>query len=92
MAWREIERLATAMREKIKPVDEKMIREVPNALKEVPGAVLRAEDPKWEYKTVIAAHDVSQTILNRLGAEGWELVSVTAQPGDRAAYYLKHRK
>ena len=88
MAWRAIERMAAAMREKIKPVDGKMIREVPNALKEVP----RAEDPKWEYKTVIAAHDVSQTILNRLGAEGWELVSVTAQPGDRAAYYLKHRK
>ena len=85
MAWRAIERMAAAMREKIKPVDEKMIREVP-------GAAPRAEDPKWEYKTVIASHDASQTILNRLGAEGWELVSVTAQPGDRAAYYLKHRK
>jgi integrase len=34
--------MAAAMREKIKPVDGKMIREVPNALKEVPRAVLRA--------------------------------------------------
>ncbi len=59
----------------------------------IPGVRFSGSGPGSDSRiSLIAAHDVSQTILNRLGAEGWELVSVTAQPGDRAAYYLKHRK
>ena len=31
---------------------------------------------RWEYRTVNAAHTLGEEEVNRLGAEGWELVSV----------------
>ncbi len=63
-------------------VDDRTVREHP-------GTLLCAEEPKWEYRTVIGPRDAD---LNALGAEGWELVSAIPQPGDRAAYYFKRRK
>ncbi len=73
--------MATAMREK-KSIDDKMVREIP-------GQPLRAEEPRWEYRTVLASRGVD---LNQYGAEGWELVSAIPQPADQVAYYFKRRK
>ncbi len=69
------------MRDK-KTVDERMVREIP-------GTVPKAEEPRWEYKTVIGARTQD---LNALGADGWELVAAIPQPGDQTAYYFKRRK
>ncbi len=69
------------MREK-KAVDDRMIREIP-------GALLEAKEPRWEYMTVIGANNCD---LDRFGADRWELVAAIAQPGDRTAYYFKRRK
>jgi hypothetical protein len=80
--------MAAAMREK-KTVDERMVREVPNALRVIPGQFLQAEDPKWEYRTVLASRNAD---LNQYGEQGWELVSAIPQPADQVAYYFKRRK
>ncbi|WP_425453958.1 hypothetical protein [Paenibacillus flagellatus] len=39
---------------------------------------------RWEYAIAAKAEE-----LNALGAEGWELVGVTAQPGGGERFYLK---
>ncbi len=65
-----------------------------------PGAPKRAEGPaapKWEY---LVSHDKLETReLNKLGAEGWELIAVTGERPSRAAseyaapgFYFKRRK
>ena len=43
--------------------------------------------PKWEYQETCSA-----TALNALGANGWELVSVTNQSNDAKCFYLKRSK
>ncbi len=73
--------MAGAMREK-KSVDDKMV-------KEIPGQLLQADDPKWEYRTVLASCNAD---LNQYGEQGWELISAIPQPADQAAYYFKRRK
>jgi len=42
---------------------------------------------KWEYQETC-----SGTALNELGANGWELVSVTNQSNDAKCFYLKRSK
>ena len=42
----------------------------------------------WEYKEVHS----SAADLNELGAQGWELVTVTDFRGSGASYYLKRPK
>ncbi len=72
-----------------KSVDEKMVRDVPNALRAVPGTLPRTEETNWEYKTILASRSAD---LNVYGRAGWELVSAIPQPADQAAYYFKRRK
>jgi len=45
----------------------------------------------WEYAAV-AGNDGDVRLLAEYGAEGWELVSVVRQFGERVMYYLKRRK
>ncbi|MFI5384568.1 MAG: hypothetical protein ACHQ50_00450 [Fimbriimonadales bacterium] len=33
---------------------------------------------KWQYKLVVGRPQIVESELNRLGAEGWEVVSMTA--------------
>jgi hypothetical protein len=54
-----------------------------------PASSLLSWPEKWEYKTVIGPRELN---LNELGNQGWELVSVTAYPGDQAAFHLKRPK
>jgi hypothetical protein len=42
---------------------------------------------RWEYQETC-----SGTALNELGANGWELVSVTNQSNDAKCFYLKRPK
>jgi hypothetical protein len=57
---------------------------------------LRPDGTKWEYKTVNigpSASLASETVLNELGADGWELIMFQphgerAYPGE-GTYYLK---
>jgi hypothetical protein len=42
---------------------------------------------RWEYQETC-----SETALNELGANGWELVSVTNQTNDAKCFYLKRAK
>jgi hypothetical protein len=42
---------------------------------------------KWEYQQTCADGD-----LNGLGANGWELVSVTSQSADAKCFFLKRAK
>src|SRR5689334_2992041 len=42
---------------------------------------------RWEYQETCSA-----TALNELGANGWELVSVTNQSNDAKCFYLKRAK
>jgi hypothetical protein len=42
---------------------------------------------RWEYQQTCADRD-----LNELGANGWELVSVTSQSADAKCFYLKRSK
>ena len=46
-----------------------------------------AGQKKWEYQETCSA-----TALNELGANGWELVSVTNQSFDAKCFYLKRLK
>lgn len=50
---------------------------------------LTAVTPSYEYKSVILPRLAD---LNSYGKQGWELVSVTAQPGDNAIYYFRRVK
>jgi hypothetical protein len=51
--------------------------------------------PRWEYKA-LRDQDLSDQTLNQLGAQGWELVSVTAYgdltSGHSQTAYLKRAK
>jgi hypothetical protein len=42
---------------------------------------------RWEYQEIC-----SGAVLNELGANGWELVSVTNQTNDVKCFYLKRSK
>jgi hypothetical protein len=44
---------------------------------------------KWEYKEI---RDASESTLNQLGADGWELVAVMATHADHPAYYVFYFK
>jgi hypothetical protein len=46
------------------------------------------DHPTWEYRI---APDLSETDLNRLGEEGWELVAVGAD-GTSPVFYLKRAR
>ena len=43
---------------------------------------------KWEYKVIVIDRSPTEDALNKLGAEGWELVSVG---WDYRKYVLKRR-
>ncbi len=73
--------MASAMRDR-KSVDDRMVRETP-------GMPHANDGKQWEFKTVTGSRSMD---LNLYGADGWELVSVIAQPGDQAAYYFTRRK
>ena len=45
--------------------------------------------PVWQYKVLEANCDEKQ--LNRLGAEGWELVAVDASRGDYVRAFFKRQ-
>ena len=45
----------------------------------------------WEY-IAVAGNNGDVRLLAEYGAEGWELVSVVRQFGERVMYYLKRRK
>lgn len=44
---------------------------------------------QWEYRSATMERDAD---LSQFGAEGWELVSVAAHPGDMAQFWFKRRK
>jgi len=48
---------------------------------------------KWEYdyKHVLAGSIIKKTMLNELGSEGWELISVVALSTSNI-YYFKREK
>jgi hypothetical protein len=51
-------------------------------------------DPQWEYKEVVrevAAGALTESELNELGADYWELVGV-APMGDRVHFYFKRER
>lgn len=64
-----------------------MLRENPDPL--MPGSLLVAEEPKWEYRSVLLPRSAS---LNPLGSEGWELVDTVSYPGDQVMFYFKRRR
>jgi hypothetical protein len=47
------------------------------------------EKQQWEYRIIASA--MTQEDLNSLGAEGWELVSVVAQPATTQFYFKRLR-
>jgi hypothetical protein len=47
------------------------------------------EKQHWEYRIVASA--MTQEDLNSLGAEGWELVGVVAQPATTQFYFKRLR-
>ncbi len=55
----------------------------------IPATLEVAAPPRWEYRSVLLPREAD---INPYGAEGWELVSVTAQPGDQAVYYFRRPK
>ncbi len=72
---------------KISTVDSAMIKEIPPDLM-TPAAAIAAY-PLWEYETILLARESD---LNAYGAKGWELISVTSQPGDMAMFYFRRPK
>jgi hypothetical protein len=44
---------------------------------------------KWEYCTASDTYSLKAKYLNSLGAQGWELVSVTAEGGNVHAYFKR---
>lgn len=47
------------------------------------------QPPAWEYKVLDNSWD--ERDLNKLGAEGWELVAVDASRGDHVYAFFKRR-
>ena len=47
------------------------------------------EKQQWEYRIIASA--MTQDDLNSLGAEGWELVAVVAQPPTTQFYFKRLR-
>jgi hypothetical protein len=45
----------------------------------------------WEYTNSTAEAD-SPALLNSMGADGWELVSVIPEVASRVTFYFKRRK
>lgn len=68
-------------------IDRKMIRENPDQM--TPGTLLESAPAKWEYKSLLLSRTAD---LNRMGLEGWELISVIPQPGDQAVFYFRRPK
>ena len=52
----------------------------------------RDSRPTWEYRQLIKSGATIKEVLNRLGAEGWELVSIFETPS-RSSYdaFLKRK-
>jgi len=46
----------------------------------------------WEYRTTGSASGTGVEELNKLGAQGWELVSVYHDERDGTTYYVKRAK
>ncbi len=63
--------------------DQKIVREIPDIQAQASPGV------RWEYKSILLPRAWN---LNPFGAEGWELVSVIAQPGDQAVFYFRRKK
>lgn len=60
--------------------DEKMFRDNPDPMAPASvGTALLSANHGWEYRSL---HGPRLMDLNPFGAEGWELISVIAQPGD----------
>lgn len=55
----------------------------------ISGTVLSALPLKYEYSSVLLSRSAD---INKYGADGWELVSVTAAPGDQAMFYFRRVK
>jgi hypothetical protein len=52
-----------------------------------------SEPTKWEYATVPLLIHATKQILDQWGQDGWELVSVLANPsGEQHVAYLKRPK
>lgn len=48
---------------------------------------------EWEYITVNAEfYKVSDEVLNKYGAMGWEMVATTISPGYKTSYFFKRLK
>lgn len=65
-------------------IDSKIVRSNPDQM--IPGTLATFANLQWEYKSVLL---LRCTDINKYGLEGWELVSVSAQPGDAAVFYFK---
>jgi hypothetical protein len=70
-----------------KNVDDAMVRDVQDPM--VPGTLLVAGPPQWEYKSVLLPR---QADLSQYGSEGWELISVIGAPADQAVFYFRRLK
>jgi Domain of unknown function (DUF4177) len=52
-----------------------------------------SEPTRWEYATVPLLIHATKQILDQWGQDGWELVSVLANPsGEQHVAYLKRQK
>lgn len=70
-------------------------RTPPNVRKEINRIVGAPRGPKWEYRTLrgYATNVETQSQLDALGDEGWELVSVVNTSGTEfCIYFLKRPK
>jgi hypothetical protein len=72
---------------KIRRSREKEFRDIPDGM--APRGLSACEPPRWEYRSLLLPRLAD---LSQHGAEGWELVSVIAQPADQAAYYFRRKK
>jgi hypothetical protein len=61
-----------------------------------PAMVYVRQPARWEYRRLVRDLDdgdaFTEEELNALGAEGWELVSVTALPIQLHAYFKRLKK
>lgn len=69
-----------------KSVDRRMVREVFDPL--APETTAGGPRPRWQYMSRLLPRTAD---LDEFGDEGWELVSVIAQPADQAVYYFRRR-